>query len=81
MRLKTLRIISVLVLILCAFKLGETQGESNYFKRVVECVKVNDYTDLKTYYGHDIFIGSLLNHANGHNAHIYMKCILKDKDE
>lgn len=78
MKLKTLRVMGVLVLIFCAFKLGELQGESNHLKRIVECVKVIDHVDLKTYYDHDIFIGSLFNHADGHNAAIYLKCIFKD---
>ena len=76
-KLKTLRIISVMALVLCAFKLGEIQGESNYLKRIIECVNIPSNIDMKTFYGHSVTT-ELWNHARAHNSEIYIRCIFKD---
>lgn len=78
--LKTLRVIGVAVMLFCAFQLGRIQGETEYLKRIVECVKINDEVTMQEFYGHS-FKGlehTLWNHAQGHNAHIYLQCMFKD---
>ena len=76
---------SVIVLILCAFKLGEIQGESNYLKRIHECATIPYDVSLQEFYGHDFkeLTNTIWNHAIAHNANIYVNCIFKDlfKDE
>lgn len=80
MNKNTLKFIGLLIMFFCVFQLGRIHEETQHLKRIDKCVKLLDNTDLKTFYGHEFtdVSGNLWNHALGHNANIYLKCIFKD---
>lgn len=77
MKLKTLRLLGLLAMLYCAFQLGRIDARTEHFKKIVECVGLQDI-DMAEYYGHNATVGYIFNHADAMNSHIYLRCIYKD---
>lgn len=82
MKLQTLRVISIIAMLFCAFKLGSIHQETEHLKRITVCVKAPGNVGLQEFYGHtfrDLNLAhTIWNHAVAHNAKIYLDCIYKD---
>ena len=82
MKLQSLRMMGIIAMLFCAFKLGSIHQETEYLNRITACVKAPDNTSLQEFYGHGFkkenLANTIWNHAVAHNAHIYLQCIFKD---
>ena len=82
MKLQSLRMIGIIAMLFCAFKLGSIYEETQYLERITVCVKAPNNASLQEFYGHGFrnenLTSTIWNHAVAHNAHIYLQCIFKD---